>query len=507
MTRRCEAFFDIPTLYRENTAARPRDFAKGASRLLLIDDLTQRAQRLLEDAEGRVERLFESDLRLGVTGLRRSGKTVFVTALVDALLKGGRLPFLACAAEGRLIGARLRPQPDPDVPRFAYENHLKALHCAPPFWPQPTQGVGQIRVSLRYRPARSARRLVQSTATLNLDVVDYPGEWLLDLPLLGQSYDDWCAFVWDLAATAPRDQLSADWRGWCADHPGDAPAAEDDARRGAAVYTAYLLACRDHADGLNLLQPGRFVEPGDLRDAPLLTFCPLAPERRTVAATSGRGSLRALMAERFEAYKTHVVRRFFAEHFSRLNRQIVLVDVLGALAGEAAGWRDAKRALELSLEAFRHGRGGWLDWLTGPRIDKVLFAATKADHLPSDQHPALRNLLSNLIGDAAASIRYDGAAAETLALASVRCTETVEMTHEGRKLRGVQGVPLGRDRPAFAYAGVTPDRPPAEGEPAPALRFAAASFRPPDGLAGDSRGMPHIRLDEALQILAGDYLE
>lgn len=471
-----------------------------------IDDLTHRAQRLLEDAEERVERLFESDLRLGVTGLRRSGKTVFVTALVDALLKGGRLPFLACAAEGRLIGARLRPQPDPDVPRFSFENHLNALHGAPPSWPQPTQGVGQIRVSLRYRPARSARRLLQSTATLNFDVVDYPGEWLLDLPLLGWSYDEWCGFVWDLAASEPRNQLSADWRAWCADHPGDDAAEEDAARRGAAVYTAYLLACRDHPDGLNLLQPGRFVEPGDLRDAPLLTFCPLAP-LTAGRASGGRGSLRALMAERFEAYKTHVVRRFFAEHFARLNRQIVLVDVLGALAGEAAGWRDAKRALELSLEAFRHGRGGWLDWLTGPRIDKVLFAATKADHLPSDQHPPLRNLLTNLIGDAATAIRYDGAAVETLALASVRCTEMTEMMVDGRKLRGVQGVPLGRDRPAFAYAGVMPDRPPAEGEPAPALRFAAASFRPPDGLAGDARGMPHIRLDEALQILTGDYLE
>lgn len=469
---------------------------------MAMDDWTNRAQRLIDGAEDRAARLFESNLRLGVTGLRRSGKTVFVTALVDALLKGGRLPFLACAAEGRLIGARLRPQPDQNVPRFNYENHLKTLHGVPPAWPEPTQGVGQIRVALRYRPAGTMRRMMQTTATLNLDIVDYPGEWLLDLPLLGQSYDEWCAFVWDLAATAPRDRLSADWRAWCADHPGSAPAEEDAARSGAAVYTAYLLACRDDGAGLNLLQPGRFVEPGDLRDAPLLTFCPLPP-----GEPAARGSLRALMTERYEAYRVHVVRRFFAEHFSRLNRQIVLVDVLGALAGEAAGWRDAKRALESSLEAFRHGRGGWLDWLTGPRIDKVLFAAAKADHLPTDQHVRLRNLLGNLIGDAMGAVRFDGAAVEALALASVRCTETVEIEHEGRVLRGVQGVPLGRDKPAFAYAGTMPEHPPLDGETGQALRFAAAKFRPPDGLGGDARGMPHIRLDEALQILAGDYLE
>lgn len=473
---------------------------------MLFDDWTGRAQRLLEDAEGRVERLFESDLRLGVTGLRRSGKTVFVTALVDALLKGGRLPFLQASAQGRLVGARLRPQPDPDVPRFAFENHLATLCAAQPDWPSPTQGVGQIRVALRYRPASAARRALQSTATLNLDIVDYPGEWLLDLPLLGQSYGEWCGFVWRLAQQAPRDELSADWRAWCADHPGTAPADEDSARQGAAVYTAYLLACRDHGDGLNLLQPGRFVEPGDLRNAPLLTFCPLPPPENDNGRGGGRDSLWALMETRYKAYCDHVVRRFFAEHFSRLNRQVVLVDVLGALAGAAAGWRDAKQALELSLEAFRHGRSGWLlDWLTGPRIDRVLFAATKADHLPSDQHGRLRGLLSGLVGEAASAIRFDGAAVDTLALAALRCTDTVEVTHDGRKLRCVQGVPLGRDGPAAWHPGAPPEHPPAEGERV--TGFAALNFRPPHGLGGDSRGMPHIRLDEALQCLIGDYLD
>ena len=29
--------------------------------------------------------------------------------------------------------------------------------------------------------------------TLTLDIVDYPGEWLLDLPLLGKSYEQWSA--------------------------------------------------------------------------------------------------------------------------------------------------------------------------------------------------------------------------------------------------------------------------------------------------------------------------
>ena len=41
-------------------------------------------------------------LRLGVTGLSRSGKTVFLTALVNNMIAGARLPVLAASAEGRI---------------------------------------------------------------------------------------------------------------------------------------------------------------------------------------------------------------------------------------------------------------------------------------------------------------------------------------------------------------------------------------------------------------------
>jgi predicted YcjX-like family ATPase len=50
---------------------------------------------------------FTPTLRLGVTGLSRAGKTIFITALIHNLLTGGRLPGFAPLTEGRFIGARL----------------------------------------------------------------------------------------------------------------------------------------------------------------------------------------------------------------------------------------------------------------------------------------------------------------------------------------------------------------------------------------------------------------
>ena len=123
--------------------------------------------------------LIHPTVRLGVTGLSRAGKTVFITALLHGLLRGGRFPVFEPLASGRIAGARLSPQPDDAVPRFDYERHVRSL-VTEREWPQSTRQISELRVVIDYQSAGGAMR------TLTLDIVDYPGEWLLDLPLLGQ---------------------------------------------------------------------------------------------------------------------------------------------------------------------------------------------------------------------------------------------------------------------------------------------------------------------------------
>src|SRR6201987_3642013 len=125
-------------------------------------------------------------IRLGVTGLARSGKTVFITALVHGLMHGGRFPVFEPVASGRVARARLAPQPDDAVPRFDYEGHLRAL-IEERRWPEMTERISELRLVVDYQSQRGAQR------TLTIDIVDYPGEWLLDLPLLDQSYAQWSA--------------------------------------------------------------------------------------------------------------------------------------------------------------------------------------------------------------------------------------------------------------------------------------------------------------------------
>ena len=60
---------------------------------------------------------------------------------------------------------------------------------------------------------------------------------------------------------------------------------------------------------------------------------------------SSRGSLWREMERRFEAYKSQVVRPFFRKHFARIDRQVVLVDVLGAIHAGPAALEDLRRRL------------------------------------------------------------------------------------------------------------------------------------------------------------------
>ena len=123
-------------------------------------------------AEASSDLLIQPTLRLGVTGLARSGKTVFTTALIHHLVEAHPLPAFAPSQEGRLRRARLVPQPDDDIPRFPFEDHYSAL-SGPRVWPRSTDRISQFRLAIEYERSGGWR---SGPGTLMLDVVDYPGE-------------------------------------------------------------------------------------------------------------------------------------------------------------------------------------------------------------------------------------------------------------------------------------------------------------------------------------------
>ena len=94
----------------------------------MIGELADSIARQVDNLTGTVSEAFmEPVIRVGVTGLARAGKTVFITSLVANLLNRGRMGGMAVEAQGRIEAAYLQPQPDDTVPRFQFEEHLSAL--------------------------------------------------------------------------------------------------------------------------------------------------------------------------------------------------------------------------------------------------------------------------------------------------------------------------------------------------------------------------------------------
>ena len=173
------------------------------------------------------------------------------------------------------------------------------------------------------------------------------------------------------------------------------------------------------------------------------------------------------------------------------------------------------------LECFRTGSNSLWSSLFAPRIDRIVLAATKADHLHHQSHDRLEAILTKLAGRAMARAEYSGAEVRVLAMAAIRATREGEAKRDGELLPCIVGYPLPGEtigKRSFdgneAFAIFPGDLP---ADPAEALggwhteqgemRF--VRFRPPNPVPLPSGGFapfPNIRLDRAIETLIGDHL-
>lgn len=437
---------------------------------------------------------------MGVTGLARSGKTAFLTSVAGNLLAQGAgitsLPVLAERLVGRSLRVAMAPAGASAVPRFDHRAHLAALAADPPHWPERTGAVSILSLDLeigrRGLPARAVR----------VEFLDYPGEWLLDLPLLGQDFRDWSEATLRRLEAPEVAPMVRDFRAFVAALPARASAEEGLAQTGHQLYRAALRRLRDEGR-LSFLQPGRFLMPAPGPEPPWTTFFPL----------SGGSELGRLLASRFEAYRQAVLRDLSAPLFGQVDRLVVLADVLSALEAGRVAFEDGASALS-AVAAALDWRRPWTDavpllrhlplpaWLAPGGISRVAFVATKADHVAARQRgnlAALVRALTTLPG------RADWAAQASFAIAAVRCTEDFVWTLEGRNISAVRGRVLGDNRLTRSYPGEVPDHPPDAGFWSHPF-LALPEFEPRQLPSGGSGGVPQIGLDALLTFLLEDVL-
>jgi len=375
--------------------------------------LRRRAQRELQRGAGGLEqtwlRLRGRHLRLGITGFSGAGKTTLITSLIHHLshpsaYRQSRFPPIA---DGVLLETRLLPL-DAETPLFPYRQALASLAGEPPTWPQSTRGLSGALLELHLQRSRRAR-------TARLELRDYPGEWLLDLPLLEQTYAEWSRETLALLDRAPRASHFADFVRLVQTLPPDPPMHRELADQLVAAYHEGLQ--RSRQAGLVFNQPGRALQP-EWREG-WRPFVPL-PKATATASTGASPTLFQWFEQAYDDHVEQQLRPFFQHHFAAIDRQLILVDLLGLLRAGPEALLDFRLALGKILGFFQYGSSHALQRLFTPRVDRVIVVATKVDQLRQDQWENLRELLTVVVRDARVRAGSTGARVWMDACSAVR---------------------------------------------------------------------------------------
>ena len=329
--------------------------------MLRGDDLTTALSRLKDAADSTLEGLaaaFDASPLgqrrhpIAVTGLQRSGKTVFITAFAQALRTAAQAPMAAFPFfPWREHVRSVELLAIPGVPRFPSEERLDQLLAEPPAWPAPTTGLSGLRVRIRHGDVGLLRSVVSSEATTDLDLIDYPGEWLLDLPMLTQSFRDWSLQMEELANSAGRHDLAAPWLDAVRALDPAAPENPAELARIGLLYRDYLLRCREERS-LCFVQPGRFALADETVD-PASLFFPLSSVRSGVLAprsgTMGAALLRLLPLARVDRLALAATK---ADHVTA-DQHANLVNLLRDLIGEPFLQATARQSGLLAVSSVR----------------------------------------------------------------------------------------------------------------------------------------------------------
>jgi len=439
-------------------------------------------------------------IKLGVTGFSRTGKTVFIGAVTHALLtsdswkdkKGqGPLSQFTPFELGKFSCASIRDDVHQDLPQFPFRKVRDCLIGKKASWPIPTDGISHLVLDLDYHQ-KGLFDFLDSESTIQLELIDYPGEWLVDLPMLEQTYEEWSDDLLNRAKHNDRslwskEYFEAIWKYDADQHD------ESILETLSEIWQQYLQSAADN--GLVFNQPGRLLRPGTMRNSPVLRLFPLPSTLRD-------GKLGKKLSTKFAEYQKKVVKPFYKNYFADIDRQIVLIDVLRTLQLGQDAYMEIMDGLKLVLKSFQYGKGSILDWLTGHNTTHVLFAANKADHVTRGDRKNLRAFLRKMIRQVDDDNQFKSSVShyDIMEIASVKASED-RMTVNPPKREILFGKPSNATKgAAYDPGGLPLDAPPDWDT----LDFKFFQFHPAPMPQALDEGFPSINIGKALNFLIGD---
>ncbi|MFP1454592.1 YcjX family protein [Escherichia coli] len=198
----------------------------------------------------------------------------------------------------------------------------------------------------------------------------------------------------------------------------------------------------------------------DMAGAPALQFFPW-PDVDTWGesklAQADKHTNAGMLRERFNYYCEKVVKGFYRIIFScALTARLCWWIAWQPLNSGPQAFNDMRLALTQLMQSFHYGQRTLFRRLFSPVIDKLLFAATKADHVTIDQHANMVSLLQQLIQDAWQNAAFEGISMDCLGWRQFRRPPAalLMLTVKQSALRGSR---LSDGAPLTVYPGEVPD--------------------------------------------------
>ena len=346
--------------------------------------------------------------RVGVVGLYGSGKTVFLTSVINHLQNHNPLAFRLGRDEREVVFNReLKPRRFPRFPYLECRNRIAENHL----WPRKTRDTSEYR----FEYLRTDWKLTRGELTL----VDFPGERVADLAMAGKSYEEWSDWLVEVFTehreyrnlAAPYLELTG--------RDVDPHQCVDAYRE--LTYQLYL-NFRPFATPSTFVvaQNGAWLGEEERREhwrevcfAGLdveSQFAPLSKEAR-----ERHPELAQTLAGHYRRYRAEVALPL-VKWLRHCDSLVVLVDVLMLLAGGEGMYNGAREHLMVLVDYLRPGTGllyrlsrGLLDVLPGHRVplipdmgcehrvQRIAFVATKADLVHENERGNLNALLEEML--------------------------------------------------------------------------------------------------------------
>ena len=358
--------------------------------------------------------------RFTITGLSRSGKSMLFTSLMTILKyrseeKYNCLPLLEALPIDLVEHMRLEPLPGYDF--FPVDEHMQAL--ARGEWPAPTEQAYGFKLIVRLRQTSTLKKYLMPYTDVVFEFIDYPGEWITDLPLLSKSFVQWSDSAWAQQASEPQKFYATEWHDFIEGFDFEQPPTREAVLAVVSQYRKYLQHAKEN--GISMLQPGSFLIDGSGFDWRSQGFAPLPSK----VSSDVSHPWYKTFARHYEAFQKQWLQPLKDNTFRETDKQMILVDLFEGLNHSRQHLYQLKETLSHLAETFVYGNPNWFarHVLRQHKIGRVAFVATKTDLIPEAQKPNMLSLLKQVSEGAVAKFEGKPIEFEHFLVSAIKTTD------------------------------------------------------------------------------------